>query len=375
MSLICPNCSQVNQEATTFCRSCGYRLQGNEQGVSEEATIRPANLANLPVDADPSDTLKQGPQPVAQVAQPTPVMATPQPQATPGISAYGQAAAAPNPVQPQQAYFAQPVPPAQGGYPPQQQQPVYGQYPVQGGYGTPVPTTPSALTTLQRGFAGKGAPVRHQSWLIENNQVAPQTLNSAFITNLQKQGVMGVAVEHERLREQGVVMEERDYTRVRYGASSVFVYLAPMGQNLYISRTSTIQQPYSKVRMAVLIVLAVLLLLSLICYAVINPAYDPLNPGASGVFDTLKSFFFYSFLGLLFFFIIAALRSLVFWLTDKDFLALLRPNRLNDFSLDALSSIEQTTDKALRATLKDAGLDIEAVQPQVSTPQQALHRF
>src|SRR6185437_9276771 len=191
--------------------------------------------------------------------------------------------------------------------------------------------------------------------------VHPQTLNSAFVSKLQAQQVMGVAVEPARLREQGAALEERDYVRVRYGASSVFVYLAPMGQNLYVSRTSTIQQPYSKVRMAVLISLAALLLLCLLLYAVINPTFDPITPGAYGFALTLKNFFQYAFLGLLFFFLIAAFRSLVFWLTDQDFLAMLRPNRLNDFSLDALASIEQTTDKALRATLQEAGLDVDAV--------------
>ena len=379
MSLICPQCSQVNQESTVFCRTCGYRFQGNEQEVDADATMRQPHLTGVPADADPSDTLKPGSPPVAQ---PTPmVLAPPQPQGP----AYGASAGYGAPVQPAQGqspFFSQQIPPAQGAYAPQQQQ-VYGQYPNQGHYGAPVPqgpAAPSTLATLQRGFAGKGTPVHHQSWLLEGKQVSPQTLNSAFITNLQKQGVMGVTVGPERLREQGAVMEERDYVKVRYGASSVFVYIAPMGQNLYISRTSTIQQPYSRVRIAVLATLAVLMLISLLLFAVINPsaAIDAAtgSPGAFGFLDVLKIFFQYAFFGLFFFFIIAALRSLVFWLTDNDFLAILRPNRLSDFSLDALSSIEQTTDKALQITLQEAGLDADAITlVQRATPQQALHRI
>ncbi|HEX7735840.1 MAG TPA: hypothetical protein VF458_13305 [Ktedonobacteraceae bacterium] len=367
MALICPQCSQVKQDDTQFCRSCGYRFQGNEQTVDEGATIRPASLASVPADADPSETLK--PQP--PVSQSTPVMATPQSVAPPS---YAQPAPAQSP------FYSQPV---QGGYAPQQppqqgfgqapQQAMYGQPPQQGRYGAPVPPTSSGASSLQRGFAGKGTPVHHQSWLIENKQIAPQTLSSAFIANLQKQNVMGVIVEPERLREHGTVLEERDYIKVRYGASSIFVYLAPMGQNLYISRTSTIQQPYSRVRMTVLIALAVLMLISLLFYAVINP--DP-TTSAFGFAEALKSFFFYAFFGLLFFFVIAALRSLVFLFTDNDFLAILRPNRLNDFSLDALSSIEQTTDKALRVTLQEAGLDADTIKlAHTSVPQQPLHRI
>jgi hypothetical protein len=367
MSLICPQCSQANQESTVFCRTCGYRFQGNEKEAGEDATLRQINLAGLPADADPSDTLRPG---LSPVAQPTPVMITPQPQAqgASGGPAYGSPAATSSPAQPQGQFFSQPLAPAQGAYAPQQPQPVYGQYPPQGSYGAPAPQPrPATSSTLQRGFAGKGTPVRHQSWLFESKQVPPQTLQGAFIANLQKQGVMGVTVEPERLREQGVVMEERDYVEVRYGASSIFVYLAPMGQNLYVSRTSTIQQPYSRVRTAVAITLAVLMLISLLLYAVISP-----TPGFTAA---LNLFFSYAFFGLLFFFIIALLRSLVFLFTDNDFLAMLRPNRLSDFSLDALSSIEQTTDKALRVTLQDAGLDVESIKPQQSTPQQILHRF
>jgi hypothetical protein len=375
MSLICPQCSQANQESTTFCRTCGYRFQGNEKEVGEEATIRQAHLTNVPADADPSDTLKSG---LSPVAQPTPVILPPQPQVqpAPGGPAYGASTGYGAPAQPtpgQGPFFSQPIPPAQGAYAPQQQQQMYGQYPPQGNYGAPVPqqgpAAPSTLATLQRAFAGKGTPVRHQSWLVESKQVPPQTLNSAFIANLQKQGVMGVTVGQERLREQGVVMEERDYVKVRYGASAVFVYIAPMGQNLYISRTSTIQQPYSRVRIAVLATLAVLMLISLLLFVVTNS-------GGSGFLSALNLFFKYAFFGLLFFFIIAVLRSLVFQLTDNDFLAILRPNRLSDFSLDALASIEQTTDKALRVTLQETGLDADAIQlVQSSTPQQALHRI
>lgn len=393
MSLICPQCSQVNQDQTGFCRACGYRFQGNEMPVDEGATIRPASLAAVPSDADPSETLKPS-QPA--VAQPTPVMVTPQPQTPPSSSlspsssspVYEQPpvaapapAPAPSPAPVQSPFFPQQVPYAQGGYPPQQAQPVYGQYPPQGGYGVPVPApapvhaSPSLLSTLQRGFAGKGTPVHHRSWLIENKQVAPQTLTSAFIANFQKQNVMGVQIEPERLREYGAVLEERDYVKVRYGASSVFVYLAPMGQNLYVSRTSTIRQPYSRVRMVMAATLFVIMVIALILSLVINPSTLD-DVGAFYSVLSTKGFFVYIFDGLLIFFLAALLRSVVFWLTDKDFLAILRPNRLSDFSLDALSSIEETTDKALRVTLQDAGLDAQAIQlSQSLAPQQPLHRI
>ena len=243
-----------------------------------------------------------------------------------------------------------------------------------------VPTNPgSGLGILQRAFAGRGTPVHHHSWLLDNKQAQPHTLRNSFIENINRQGVMGVTASVERLHEQGLAMEERDFTRVQYGTSSVFVYMAPMGQSLYVSRTSTVKQPYSTTRIIVVVGLFVLMLISLLLFALINPTFDPVtgNPGNYGFVDALKTFFGYAFFGLLFFFIIALVRSIVFALTDRDFLAVLRPNRLNDFTLDALSSIEQTTDRALRATLRDAGLDAGAIQPpaQGYNLQQPLRRI
>lgn len=251
-----------------------------------------------------------------------------------------------------------PQQPQQGAYPPM----AYGHHP----YATP-PSTGGGLASLQRAFAGKGTPVHHTSWLLDGKQTQAATLRNSLVEQVQKQGVMGVTAAPERLSEQGVILEHRDFVRVQYGASSVFVYMAPMGQNLYVSRISTIQQPLSRIRITVLISLAVLLLLSLLLFAIVDVT------AGGGAF---KEFFAFAFYGLLFFLLFELLRSVVFWLHDDDFLALLRPNQLNDFSLDTLSSIEQITDKGIRETLKQAGLNADEISKpaQSYAPQQPLHR-
>ena len=371
MSHICPRCSQVNQDDTLFCRFCGYRFVENEQAVNDDATIRPASLASVPSNADPSDTLKTSEQAGSAAQQPAPAMVTPQPQAptvNPG------APYTPNPTpQPVGAPIYQP----QGAFMPAQGQ--QGAYPMQAPYGAPVMTqAPGAgSAALQRAFAGKGTPVRHQSWLLDGKQVQPATLRNSLIENVQRQGVMGITATAERLREQGVVMEERDYARVQYGTSAIFVYMAPMGQNLYVSRTSTVHQPFSRTRIFVLGALLVLMLICWLLSGLVNPSYVDRIAGTATFATGLSTFFGYAFFGLLFFFLFLLARSLVFLLTDKDFLAVLRPNRLNDFTLDALSSVERVTDKALRETLRQAGLNADEITPpaQSYAPQQALHRF
>ena len=388
MSRICPQCSQVNPDSIAYCTRCGYRFQGGEQIVEDDATARPASLSGLPADADPGSTLKSQPpqvpqstpsEPPPQESKPVPTgpLAQQAPQAAPAV--------APPPVQPAGGYFS-PNPPnqSQSGYPSVPLQP-QGAYMAQQGYGQPpyamppmaMQNTNDGLSSLKRAFAGKGTPVHHQSWLLDGKQVQPATLRNLLVENIQRQGVMGLTATQERLRERGVIMEDRDFVKIQYGISSLFVYMAPMGQSLYISRTSTVQQPFSRIRQFVLLGLLILLLLSLLFYALINPSLNIYDIGAYGFASNIKQFFFYLFFGLLFFFLYLLVRSLVFWLTDGDFLAYLRPNRLNDFTFDALCSIEQITDKAIRETVRQAGLNPAEVTiaAQGYPLSQSLHRI
>jgi hypothetical protein len=238
-------------------------------------------------------------------------------------------------------------------------------------------TASTGGSSLQRAFAHRGAPVHHQSWLLDGRQVPPTQLRSTLVEQINRQGVLGVTPAFDRLHEQGLALEERDFVRMQYGICTVFVYMAPMGQNLYISRTSTVRQPLSTIREIVLGGLFVLLLVSLIFLIVSHPLSIDIQAGTTGFSGGVNTFFGYAFYGLLFFFFYWLLRSLVLLLTDGDFLALLRPNRLSDFTLDTLSSIEKVTDRAIRDTLRQSGLNADEIVPtaQSYAPQQPLHRF
>lgn len=368
MPRTCPQCSQVNQEDMPFCRFCGYRFPDNGPASNEDATIRQASFPGVPPDADPSATLKTGDQPAALSQRSAPVAAPPQSQvASPSGQTFLPPVATPHSQQSQAPFMTPPV--QQGAYP---MQPPYGQPPYGAPYMAQVPTASSSV--LQRAFAGRGTPIHHQSWLVDGKQAQAAALRNTLVDTIQRQGVMGVTATPERLREYGIGMEERDYVHVQYGASAVYVYMAPMGPNLYVSRTSTIQQPLSRVRMVVLAALLILMLICLLLYALVSSSID----GSLGAFGfAVTTFFGYAFFGLLFFFLFLFGRAIVFALTDKDFLAFLRPNRLSDFTLDTLSSIERVTDKAIRETLKQAGLNADEITspPQNYPPQQALHRF
>ncbi len=408
MSHICPQCSHIIPASSAFCTQCGYRLQGNEQVANGEGPMRRSeSLANLPPQADPSATFTPG----GQYMQPgqfvseapsqsetPPLVETSQPQANqasyaPVAAPQKPAASAPppffgtNPPQdPHQSFYAQ------GGYQPQpmQQQGGYQPQPMQqpGGYppahpGGPGPymypqyTQPPAQTNsgtmFARAYAGQGTPIHHQSWLFQRTETDPITLLTSLTENVQKQGVVGLAAQPEHLREQGnATTEERDVVKLQYGPSSIFVYITPIGQNLYVSRTSTIQQPLSQLRIFVLGGLAVLMLICFLIYALINP-----DLSAPGIVFSIKDFFFYASFGLLFFFLFLLIRSAILWITEKDFLVYLRSNILSDFTLDTLMSAEQITDKCVRETLSNAGIKTEDMNvfSQSSSPRQAFHRI
>lgn len=373
MARICPQCSQTNQDETMFCRSCGYRFPENAPATNDDATIRPAISASIPPNADPGATLKPMEQP-APIAQPTPLVLGAHPQsampAPVGAPIYPPPGVTPTPPQAQAPFMPPQLP--------QVPQTPQGNYPMQVPYyGAQVQTASTGGSSLQRAFAHRGAPVHHQSWLLDGRQVPPTQLRSTLVEQINRQGVLGVTPSFDRLREQGLALEERDFVRVQYGISTVFVYMAPMGQNLYISRTSTVRQPLSTIREIVLGGLFVLLLLCLICFIVIHPSGSDILAGTAGFPEGVNTFFGYAFYGLLFFFFFWLLRSLVLQLTDGDFLALLRPNRLSDFTLDTLSSVEKVTDRAIRDTLRQSGLNADEITPaaQSYAPQQPLHRF
>ncbi|HEY1350682.1 MAG TPA: hypothetical protein VGF67_13750 [Ktedonobacteraceae bacterium] len=368
MARICPQCSQTNQDETTFCRFCGYRFPENGQATNDDATIRPASFGSPPPNDDPGLTPRSPEQPTP-VAQPTPLVLTPPshpPLPAQGAPVYAPPVAIPNP-QPQAPFMAPQTP--QSNYP--------MQIPYAQPYGAQMQTVSTGGSSLQRAFARRGTPVRHQSWLLDGRQLPPTQLRSTLLEQINRQNVPGVTPSFDRLREQGLAFEEREFVRVQYGFSATYVYMAPMGQNLYISRTSTVRQPLSTIREVVLGGLFVLLLLCLIFFIVIHPSSADLLAGTAGFADGVNTFFGYAFYGLLFFFFFWLLRSLVFLLTDGDFLALLRPNRLSDFTLDTLTSVEKVTDRAIRETLRQSGLNADELTPaaQSYAPQQPLHRF
>jgi|GEM_PF-1159844 len=382
---ICPQCSQENIDNSIFCTRCGYRFPAQEN----VGDVRQVSFDNY---APPPPT---GPQPLQQGNPPPDALPdVPHSYAPAQLPAQGSPPNHASPPFPPQG--PSPVAPPAGGpfrgsrndpygapgalygptRPQQQQMPFSGMQPPPQAAPRP-PKSPQRssvdLTVVQRAFAGKGTPITHASWLIDGKQIAPTDLRAALVEKVHQRYPNEVKASSERLQERDAVLEERVYVKIERAPASVFVYFTRFGPDLYIARTTTVRPILSPVRIAVLGLLFLLMLIGYILAAVVHPS--ALDIGS--LLGAFQFKFIVSLLStlLLIFFIALGLRSLVLGLTEKDYLGVLRPGRLNDFRLDDGAMLEHVADTCIRETVEGLGLDAdELAQPARSYPaRQPLH--
>jgi zinc-ribbon domain len=365
MAHFCPQCSQENIDNSIFCTRCGYRFP-TQENAGDARQVSFDNYAPIPTPptgppppqqgyADQTTgALKQGNQP------PDALPDVPRSYRGPGNDPYGAPGALYGPTRPQQ----------------QQQMPSPGMQPPS----QPAPRPPKSpqrssvdLTVVQRAFAGKGTPVTHASWLIDGKQIAPTDLRTTLVEKVYQRYPNEVKASSERLQERDAVLEERDYVKIERAPASVFVYFTRFGPDLYIARTTTVRPVLSPVRIAVLGLLFLLMLIGYILAAAIQPSVLDIG----NFLGAFQFKFIISLLStlLLIFFITLGLRSLVLGLTEKDYLGVLRPGRLNDFRLDDGALLEHVADNCTREVVEGLGLDADALaQPPRNYPaRQSLH--
>lgn len=314
MSTTCPQCSYENPDQSSFCVRCGNRLQPSGQsGNSPMATYSPG-MASAPPNAVSYS-------PFAQSYLPPPTQ----------------------------------TPPAQQSWAPNATSPT--------GYPLPSPAqmgTGQGLASIRRAFAGRGTLIMHHSWLLDGKHVEADSVRTAIKEMLQQRNFSGLNIFPERLMEKGLMMEERDYLTVRRGVSTVFVYAAPAGNDLYISRATTVLPLISYARAVILGLLFMLLIIALISQQTASSSITPFGTVSISPTAVLLGLLFYP---LLLFFIIFLVRSFINWLFEKDFWIYLRPNTLNDFQLDDIALLEHGTDYVVRDAVAQLGLDASKIVP------------
>lgn len=354
LTLKCPQCSYDNPERSIFCARCGYDFRAVNAAQQAQQPYTPTGYgANTGAFAPPA--------------------ATPPPQQPFSTPAYngnpGNAGAFPPPAS------GPMVPPASGYAPP-------NGVPSTSSYATPqqmaMPSqmqmgTGQGSASIRRAFAGHGTLVAHHSWLIPGSHVQALSLTNAILEKLRQRNVTNLAIKQERLMERGVLTEERDYVTSERSVTTVFTYVAPAGQDLYISRATTVRPTISMVRCIIFgVLLAIALFGSAIAQGIANSAVNSASTtgGALGAYGaalaaqavgTIVQAFISGPLILLF--IVILVRSIIMLIAEKDFWWFLRPSVLNDFQLDDIALMEHLTDEVVHDAVQEMGLDASLIKP------------
>jgi hypothetical protein len=357
MPLPCPQCSQVNFDQATSCIQCGFQLPATDRAKRSFSRLPAINKVSSP-----------------GLSSLTPVPFPPQ----------SQGESLPPPQNP--PFFSSPA----------MQEPVMQTVATQEPVAPPLAasgTMPSAfslergLGSLRRAFAGYGKVITHHSWLLNDQHAQANEVRRAINEMIAQSGLNGLQVVPEKLTDQSLVSEQREFTRIKRKLPTIFIYVTPAGRDLYISRATAVKPAISMLRTAVFVLVLAALsyqffgqLASLTAAShvlatagqALTPASSPSGHGSpdaslNPIFSALGIILLASTLltcldGPLIALLIAIIvYSLISWLLEKDFWVLLRPNFLNDFQRDDIALLEQVTDDIMRAAMKQLRLDANKI--------------
>lgn len=227
-------------------------------------------------------------------------------------------------------------------------------------------------------FAGRGARGRHAAWLLNDKGVQAEQLRDAVIERFIRRNIPDAVVEEATLVRRGILVDSRPFFLVRRNLSTVGLYLARFGRDLYISQVTYAKSPMSAWRVAILALLVLFIpgYTAIYNHAAANipqsagflglqlPDFRPLI----GLTCCLGPFYLldYLALGLL------VLFSLYKWLTDKDILAALRVSP-NEFDIDDTVSLEKAVEQTVREALDSLGLESRVLMPPA--PERSVIRL
>lgn len=326
----CPKCGQPNLANVSFCKFCG------------------SVLAQAPAPGAPP--------PFAPGPQPPP----------PGAGAPPTAQVGPQPVSPGPGSYPYYPPPQPGGQ-------AWGN-PYQQPYGPPPNVAPMGAVgqspfNIWGPFAGYGTRGRHVAWLLGAMGDRADVLRNAISMRFAARAIVDAVVSDKVLVGQGVVVEQRPYFLIQRKVATVGLYLARLGDDIYISQVTYARGPLSVARS---ILLAVMLIFQVFF----------LFGGSGSLLDSLSGSSILGFssgpdMGSLAFFLccigplgllntMALLAAGVFtvWrtVTDKDPLAILRTT-LNEFNQDDVIGLEKAVEETVRECMDQVGIDRRLMPP------------
>ena len=216
------------------------------------------------------------------------------------------------------------------------------------------------LASFRRAFAGHGVLITHHSWLLPGDHAQAMAVRYQIQTKIEQRRIPNLAIMPEKLMERGLLMEEREYLVAKRGVATVFIYATPAGNDLYISRATTIWPPINNFR--VLIAAALFLLMLFGFSGIYHPSSS--TPFSLDITGAIVSglLFILSFC-ILIYFVDRLIRSAIYWVLENDFLIYLRSNTLNDFHVDDVMLLEHVTDDVVHSAVEQLGLDASKIAP------------
>jgi hypothetical protein len=215
-------------------------------------------------------------------------------------------------------------------------------------------------------FAGRGSRMTHHSWLLDGEYLNAAKLHSTVADLLSQRNFQTLKLNIEKLQEHGHWAEKRDYIVMQQGITTVFLYVAPAWQDLYISRTTTVQPPFNLFRIFLLIFALGEFLFGPSVLSHLISSLTMHRSAETGI--ALIASFTISILLIpsILFLVTFLLASFRHWFTQKDFWVYLRRNTLNDFEVDDVLLLEHATDDAVRTAVDQLNMDATRITPPVA---------
>lgn len=230
------------------------------------------------------------------------------------------------------------------------------------------------MASTRRAFAGHGIFVKHRSFLLPREGVEASRVLQEIGEILHKRNP-NLQPGRENLRESGFQAEERHYLILRRRASTIFIYAAPAGDDLYISRSTSVLCPISTGRVILLVLMIMTTFLPLYILPIVLTATRLgvsmlATPGTGAILGPLTTLISLISFAVLSWYLI---RSFAYWLREKDFKVYLRSLFLKDFEMDDIMLLEHVADTTIRAAVDKIGLNAGQITPPQEGYKQDRH--
>lgn len=214
-------------------------------------------------------------------------------------------------------------------------------------------------------FAGYGTRGRHVSWLLDDLGQMAEGLHEAVTARFDQRQIPGANRDWRTLTAKGLLVEKRPFYFIKRGITTVALYIARFGQDLYISQVTYVKGPISNIRVAILALMLIFYIYFVTVYSsALLDGFNSFNPfGSGGRFP----FFLLCVIGPLgtinnFLLGLGLFYSIYKWIKERDFLAILRTPP-NEFQQDDTIALEKAVEETVRQSLDQVDIDVSLMPP------------